>query len=369
MPQKVYEDFIPKSEVLGETDATAPTVINIYLSGFKKEELKVSLGQPAKPTKLRMTGEKPIGGGKKWVRFIKEFPISPDCDTDKISAKFEGGILSVTLPKKTASVQEPDETKENKESGQGQQAKGQTDTTNSSQQTTKGVDPLEHKPDHAQKPTHGSDDDQAVQETKNKKAEEPAAPQAKGKAGISEEEPKLEESKGQATTTEASAKIVPPEPERDQMTSGGDGNKRREEASSEAGRGGSTSDPPPPKPRESNKKAEEQEGGEPANQQVKGEAVREEVLKPEEPTSHAQQAKQPNEVNGAKSETTTDDNQKEEGDAKNAVKRKGYECTFTETKLRKRVKMLNLALVVLAGIGIGLYVKNMIRSYGGEAEE
>ncbi|VFQ71392.1 unnamed protein product [Cuscuta campestris] len=85
--------------------------------------------------------------------------------------------------------------------------------------------------------------------------------------------------------------------------------------------------------------------------------------------SHVQQAKQLDEVNGAKSETTTDDNKKEEGETKNAVKRKNYECTFTKMRLRKRVKMLNLALVVLAGIGIGLYVKNMVRSYGGEADE
>ncbi|VFQ71393.1 unnamed protein product [Cuscuta campestris] len=351
MAQKAYEDFIPKSEVLGETDATAPTVINIYLPGFKREDLKVSLGQPAKPRRLMMTGVTPIGGGKKWLRFIKEFPISPDCDTGKISAKFDKEILSITLPKKTASVQKPDETKENKESGQGQQAKGQTDTTNSSQQTTKGVDPLEHKPDHDQNPTNGS-----VQDTKNKKTEEPAAPQVKGKAGISEEEPKPEESKGQTnTTSQASAKVVA-HPE------------TREEESSEVGQGGSASEPPPPKPQETNKKAEEQKSGEPASPQVNGE-VSKEVPKQEEPKSHVQQAKQLNEVNGAKSETTTDGNEKEEGDTKNAVKRKGYECTFAETKLRKRVKMLNLALAVLAGIGIGLYVKNMIRSYGGEADE
>ncbi|RAL43155.1 hypothetical protein DM860_009937 [Cuscuta australis] len=280
MAQKNHEDleFIPPSEIIGETGATARTVIKVYLPGFKIGELKVTHVQGCEPQQIRIAGKRPREGNI-WIWFTTEFPIPPDCDAAACKSPMK------------------------------RRSRKRVDKNNSQKDKQKLVIiMIKSQP--------------MAQDTNNKKAEEPAAPKVKGKVGISEEEPKLEESRGQtSTTSQASAKVVAyPE--------------TREEESSEAVRGGSTSDPPPPKPRESNKKAEEQEGGEPVNQQEKGEAVTKEVPKPEEPTSHAQQAKQPNEVNGAKSETTTDDNQKEEGDAKNAVKRKGYECTFAETKLR-----------------------------------
>lgn len=48
---------------------------------------------------LKISGQKPIAGENKWLRFQKDFPISQNCDKTKISAKFENGILYVKQPK------------------------------------------------------------------------------------------------------------------------------------------------------------------------------------------------------------------------------------------------------------------------------
>lgn len=46
-------------------------------------------------------------GQNKWSRFQKEFPLASDCDTNKISARFEGGILYVRIPKPIPSKTSP----------------------------------------------------------------------------------------------------------------------------------------------------------------------------------------------------------------------------------------------------------------------
>lgn len=47
---------------------------------------------------LRLSGERQINENK-WRKFHKELPIPPEFDTSGISAKFEGGMLYVKLPK------------------------------------------------------------------------------------------------------------------------------------------------------------------------------------------------------------------------------------------------------------------------------
>lgn len=262
-PPRVYVGFKPKVEISEDS-----TVIKIHFPGFKKEQLQIQHIKTT-PGKLRITGERHAHRDK-WLKTEEEFLISPDCDTGKIKAVFQsGGILSVTLPKKTASETEKQQegTREQRESGQ-EQAKGQTSSTS---QASKKVAPESSKP----------------QETRQ----------------------------------------------------------------------------------ESNKKAEEQENSKPMDPQGKGKAVSEEVPKPEEPKSHTQQAK-PAEPKDAKSVTgrSSDDAKSssaiKEGSAsqitKNATSTEGYEYgTFAEMKSRRYEKTMNLVLVVLAVIGIGLYVKNI----------
>lgn len=63
--------------------------------GFQKDRLKIQITSTAK---LRVSGDRPIGHNK-WRQFVKEFPLADDSDTNKISAKFEGGILYIKVPK------------------------------------------------------------------------------------------------------------------------------------------------------------------------------------------------------------------------------------------------------------------------------
>lgn len=87
-----YEEIDPPFELVKEDSYDN---VLVFLPGFQKDRLKIQI---TSSEKLRITGERPIGHNK-WRRFMKEFPLSPDRDTNRISAKFEGGILYVKLPK------------------------------------------------------------------------------------------------------------------------------------------------------------------------------------------------------------------------------------------------------------------------------
>lgn len=92
----VYADFVPASKLVQEE---LSDTIHLNLSGFKKEQLRVILTSTGI---LKISGQRPIGRNT-WKRFQKEFPVSENCDTSKISAKFENGILHVKQPKLIAS--------------------------------------------------------------------------------------------------------------------------------------------------------------------------------------------------------------------------------------------------------------------------
>lgn len=87
-----YEEFDPPFEWVKEDSYDN---VLVFLPGFQKDRLKIQI---TSSEKLRVTGERPIGHNK-WRHFMKEFPLTPDRDTNRISAKFEGGILYVKLPK------------------------------------------------------------------------------------------------------------------------------------------------------------------------------------------------------------------------------------------------------------------------------
>ncbi|EYU46130.1 hypothetical protein ABFS82_04G070900 [Erythranthe guttata] len=67
----------------------------IYLPGFTKEQLRVQL---TRTRILKISGARPLGDNK-WSSFHKDFDVSENCDTNKITAKFEEGILYVRQPK------------------------------------------------------------------------------------------------------------------------------------------------------------------------------------------------------------------------------------------------------------------------------
>ncbi|KAK6164021.1 hypothetical protein DH2020_000885 [Rehmannia glutinosa] len=85
-------NFEPLSDFVQEEDCDT---LLIYLPGFTKEQLRVQLTRTGV---LKISGTRPLGDNK-WSSFQKDFPVSANCDTNKITAKFEDGILYVRQPK------------------------------------------------------------------------------------------------------------------------------------------------------------------------------------------------------------------------------------------------------------------------------
>ncbi|CAJ1971165.1 unnamed protein product [Sphenostylis stenocarpa] len=87
---RVYEDFEPLYEWVRDERQ-----VNVMLPGFRRDQLKVQV--TSKPT-LRLIGERMIAENR-WRRFTLELPIQSDYDTDNVTAKFEGGTLSIKFGK------------------------------------------------------------------------------------------------------------------------------------------------------------------------------------------------------------------------------------------------------------------------------
>ncbi|XP_059625075.1 inactive protein RESTRICTED TEV MOVEMENT 2-like [Cornus florida] len=101
---QTYEDFEPASEWVREEDCDT---LVVYLGGFKKEQLRAQL---TTPRNLVVSGERPLGKNK-WRRFQKVVTISENCDTDKITAKFEDSVLTIKQPKLITPKQKQDQEK------------------------------------------------------------------------------------------------------------------------------------------------------------------------------------------------------------------------------------------------------------------
>lgn len=102
-PARVYQDFEPSMEWVPEDDSDT---LLVYLPGFAKEQLRVQL----RSRNLIISGERKLQQDT-WSRFRVEFPVSANCDLNKISAKFEGNILFVRQPKLITQVAKPIEEK------------------------------------------------------------------------------------------------------------------------------------------------------------------------------------------------------------------------------------------------------------------
>ncbi|KAL3625730.1 hypothetical protein CASFOL_030259 [Castilleja foliolosa] len=89
---KIHMDIEPLlSDVVHEEDCDT---ILLHLPGFRKEQLRVHLARSG--VLMKISG---MLGDNKWSLFQKDFPVPVNCDTTKITAKFEDGILYVRLPK------------------------------------------------------------------------------------------------------------------------------------------------------------------------------------------------------------------------------------------------------------------------------
>ncbi|KAL5999350.1 hypothetical protein ACLOJK_040810 [Asimina triloba] len=102
---RTYEDLQPLTSWRREEQSD---VFVINLPGFEKQHLKILLDSTGK---MKIIGERPQGlgpgQGNKWQRFREDLQVHQACDLNAIRAKFEKGILTVTMPKTNTSIIAP----------------------------------------------------------------------------------------------------------------------------------------------------------------------------------------------------------------------------------------------------------------------
>lgn len=92
--------------------------LHFVSSEFKKEELKLQVNCCGR---IIIRGERQPNEGKR-VHFHLTFRVPVDSDIDKVTGKFDGGILYVTVPKRTAQEQHKEIKTEKVENGKVERA-------------------------------------------------------------------------------------------------------------------------------------------------------------------------------------------------------------------------------------------------------
>ncbi|GER40680.1 heat shock family protein [Striga asiatica] len=131
--------FEPLSDFVQEAECDT---LLVYLPGFTKEQLRVQL---TKSGLLKISGTRATGENK-WSSFQKDFPVSANCDTTKITAKFEDGILYVRQPKLIVPDDNNKEEKKDSPSKSPHEPPEQKTTPNESTEN-KELKPTKHVPE------------------------------------------------------------------------------------------------------------------------------------------------------------------------------------------------------------------------------
>ncbi|OAY45688.1 inactive protein RESTRICTED TEV MOVEMENT 2 [Manihot esculenta] len=93
-----YVDYKPVSELMEEEGAN---ILLVHLPDFQKEHMKITYVHSTRL--IRVAGERLITGNK-WSMFNQTFPVPQNCDVQKIQAKIQNGVLTITMPKLTPSI-------------------------------------------------------------------------------------------------------------------------------------------------------------------------------------------------------------------------------------------------------------------------
>ncbi|KAF7836311.1 inactive protein RESTRICTED TEV MOVEMENT 2-like [Senna tora] len=99
----VYEDFLPDSEL---KESFQHHFLHIHLPGFRRDQIRITFVNFTRT--LNVYGERSIDSeNNKWSRFNQSYPIPPNCEVERLQAKFSDGILTITMPKKVVSHPSP----------------------------------------------------------------------------------------------------------------------------------------------------------------------------------------------------------------------------------------------------------------------
>ncbi|KAF8672595.1 hypothetical protein HU200_049282 [Digitaria exilis] len=95
---RVFEDFVPPHSMVREP-ATHTLTVDLANTGkharFKKEHIRVQMVHSHR--RLIVRGERPVAGNR-WSRFRLELRVPDGCDAKAIHARFENGVVRVTMP-------------------------------------------------------------------------------------------------------------------------------------------------------------------------------------------------------------------------------------------------------------------------------
>ncbi|KAJ1295464.1 hypothetical protein BS78_01G226500 [Paspalum vaginatum] len=91
---RAYDNFTPKHEMSRES-ATHTLSVDLSNEGYKKEHIRVQILHSQR--RLIVRGERPAGGDR-WRRFRLELRVPDGCDAKAIHARFENGVVRVTMP-------------------------------------------------------------------------------------------------------------------------------------------------------------------------------------------------------------------------------------------------------------------------------
>ncbi|KAL6640963.1 hypothetical protein ACP70R_019144 [Stipagrostis hirtigluma subsp. patula] len=91
---RAYEDFVPPHTMVREP-AVHTLTVDLSGAGYKKEHIRVQMVHSHR--RLIVLGERPVAGNR-WSRFRLEAAIPDSCDTKGVHARFEKGVVRVTMP-------------------------------------------------------------------------------------------------------------------------------------------------------------------------------------------------------------------------------------------------------------------------------
>ena len=112
MTDMTGSDFINNVPAVNIAETEKEYMLQIAVPGLKKEDVKVSVAKNLLTISSEATESSESGEGK-WMRrefsfraFRRSFEIPETVDRDRITARYENGILQVTVPKKAEIVKE-----------------------------------------------------------------------------------------------------------------------------------------------------------------------------------------------------------------------------------------------------------------------
>ncbi|XP_044462508.1 inactive protein RESTRICTED TEV MOVEMENT 2-like isoform X2 [Mangifera indica] len=89
-----YEDFHPSTEF---NEGKDNFILTLHLPGFTKEQLKVTRVRGSYQIRIKVEPQFAI---YKWRRFNQIYTIPQNCNLDKIEARLQNSVLTITMPKK-----------------------------------------------------------------------------------------------------------------------------------------------------------------------------------------------------------------------------------------------------------------------------